>query len=513
MNSLQENNSRKNKMSLLSATLLSTTCMIGSGWLFSSQLSAKAAGNWAFLAWILSAILAGAVGLCLSKVVATFPVRGATTRSSALSHNNIFGMPFAFANWFGIMMTVAAEAQATTQYLASSTGSKFLIYNHNLTGHGKLLALLLLLIYLFINFKGVQRLSKVNNIITVFKIFIPLFTVIIFIIAGLDHSGNTTNFMLSTNSHFGPISAFSAITGAGLLYSFNGFQTSVAYASEIKNPKRNVPLSMLYSILIVLALYLLLQYAFMVAIPHDKLLTEGGWQGLHMSSPLLNLSMLLGLNFMAMLLIADSVISPTGTGYAYLGASSRMLYAMSAEGQMPRWIAKLSPINNFSKRSMLINFLLAAIMLWNANSWSGLMIIVTGFHIIGYMAAPVSMGAITPKTRIWGLIVFVVTSLIMLTLSPVALWNINLSLTTIMIIYAFIQHEAGIKRLLIYTIPFLSYLWVLYATKILFSHNLSYFIFSIVAIIFYIFITNGKYVSYCKEFSAVNDIKEKYEAP
>lgn len=507
MNYVQENKSKKNKMSLYSATLLGVTCMVGSGWLFSSQLSAKSAGNWAFLAWIMSALVAGSVGLCLSKVVATFPVRGATTRSSALSHNNIFGMPFAFANWFGIMMAVAAEAQATTQYLASSTSSKFLIYNHNLTGYGKLLAVLLLLIYLFINFKGVQRLSKINNVITVFKIFIPIFTVIVFIIAGLDHSGNTSNFMLSTNSHFGPVSAISAITGAGLLYSFNGFQTSVAYASEIKNPKRNVPLSMLYSILIVLVLYLLLQYAFMSAIPHAKLLNEGGWQGLHMSSPLLNLSMLLGLNFMAMLLIADSVISPTGTGYAYLGASSRMLYAMSAEGQMPRWIAKLSPINNFSERSMLINFLLAAIMLWNANSWSGLMIIVTGYHIIGYMAAPVSMGSITPRTRIWGLIVFICISLIMLTLSPIALYKINLSLTILMIIYAFIQHQAGIKRLLIYTFPFLSYLWLLYATKILFSNNISYLILSIIAIIFYIFTTNRKYVAYCNEFSVENVIK------
>ena len=89
-------------MSLLSAILIGVTSMVGSGWLFSTQLTAKTAGNCVFLAWILAAIMIMMVGLCLVKVVSVFPVRGATTtRSSALLHNSVFAMPFAFANWFG----------------------------------------------------------------------------------------------------------------------------------------------------------------------------------------------------------------------------------------------------------------------------------------------------------------------------------------------------------------------------------------------------------------------------
>src|ERR1041385_7549813 len=101
------------KVSLFSATALSATAMVGSGWLFSAQLNAKLAGNYAFLAWVLAAILVMGVGLCISQIVSVYPVRGIITRSSALSHNNTFGMPFAFANWFGIMVSIATEAQAT----------------------------------------------------------------------------------------------------------------------------------------------------------------------------------------------------------------------------------------------------------------------------------------------------------------------------------------------------------------------------------------------------------------
>ena len=142
--------SQHKKISLFSATALSATAMIGSGWLFSAQLNAKFSGNYSFLAWFLAALIVMPVGLCLAQVVSVFPVRGATTRSSALSHNSIFGMPFAFANWFGIMVCVANEAQATTQYLSAAIKNSDLMGNQGLTFYGKLFALGILFLYLII---------------------------------------------------------------------------------------------------------------------------------------------------------------------------------------------------------------------------------------------------------------------------------------------------------------------------------------------------------------------------
>ncbi|MDE4955498.1 APC family permease, partial [Francisella tularensis subsp. holarctica] len=76
-------------------------------------------------------------------------------------------------------------------------------------------------------------------------------------------------------------------------------------------------------------------------------------------------------------------------GYSSLGASSRMLYAMSAEGQMPRYFAKLNKQVNISRRSLIANFLICAGFLIFSDNWVALMLIVTGFNIIGYMAAPI----------------------------------------------------------------------------------------------------------------------------
>jgi amino acid transporter len=492
------------KTSLFSATTLSATSMIGAGWLFSAQLNAKIAGNYAFLSWFLAAILIIAIGLCLSQVVAKFPVRGATTRSSALSHNSIFGMPFAFANWFGVMVVIATEAQATTQYLSAAIHSNTLIGSNGLTFYGKLFALAILFLYLVVNYFGIMILSRINNIITVLKIFTPLFTIALFFIAKFD----VTNFNLPSNNIYSPSSAITAIISAGLIYSYNGFQIPVAFSSEIINPKRNVPLSIILSVIIVMVVYCLLQLAFMGATPHAMLLANGGWAGLNFQSPLINLAMLLGLNFVAIVLVADSTISPSGTGFAYLGAASRMFYSMSAANQMPRWaITKLHPKYFLCRRSLLINWGLSSLVLWNSTNWASLMVVVTGYHLVGYMAAPISMGAINHKTKIFGFIVFIILGMIATTLPSHDFYMMNLSLMVLMLIYGIIKikNKMNFTILVSFAFPFLAYLWLVF-----------YFINSIYTVIaisgfFYLFVTSKVYITYCKKYVEVTELDNMEE--
>jgi len=399
-------------------------------------------------------------------------------------------MPFAFANWFGIMVCVATEAQATTQYLSAALKNTNLMNNHGLTIYGKLFALGVLFLYLIVNFYGIKLLAKVNNIVTALKIITPIFTIVLFLIARFDKS----NFQLDSSYVYTAGSALGAIVGAGLIYSFNGFQLAVAFASEIEKPKRNVPLSIVLSIVIVMFVYMALQFAFMGAIPHEML--QAGWSSLNFHSPLLNLAILLGLHFLVILLMADSVISPSGTGYAYLGGSARMFYAMAAEGQMPEWsIGKLNPVYNLCRRSLLINWVMIAVVLWNAESWSSLMVVVTGYNLLGYMAAPISMGAIKPKTRVFGVFVFVILGIIMTTLPKHDLFMMIISLVVLMVIYGGVQLTKKNNFLILIGLiaPFMGYLGMIYLYQ-----NLIYV--GVVSFLFYLFITSVPFVQFCKKY-------------
>ncbi|QLE78236.1 APC family permease [Francisella sp. Scap27] len=489
-------NDNSKKMSLFSAVLVGATSMVGSGWLFSAQLTARNAGNWAFLAWILAAILILMIALCLGKVVSMYPVRGATTRSSAISHNNVFAMPFAFANWFGVVVVISSEALATTQYLAGVKSMDWLMTDGDLTLAGTAFALFILVVYLFINFYGVKFLAKINNGITVFKMVVPVLIVIIFVAYAITHSSDHVSMFaddIPGNSQFGFHSALTAIVGGGLIYTFNGFQTVVSYASEVKNPGRNVPLAIFIALVLVLCLYLGLQYAFMQAVPHDYLVQKGGWAGLDFESPLLQLAMMLGLGYISVLLIVDSIVSPSATGYIYLGASSRMLYAMSAEGQVPRFFAKITPKVNISRRSLVANFLLSGFFLLFSNNWTALMLVVTGFHIIGYMAAPISMGALAPRTRIFGLVVFVILTLLLNTVEIETNVHMSAILIILMTIYGSLEYRRiGLRSLLPLVLPFIIFIAIV--------SPIDHYVFEgFVGAIFYWFVTDKRYIAFCKK--------------
>ncbi|MCL1127870.1 APC family permease [Shewanella surugensis] len=477
----------KHQISLFSAVLLCCTCMVGSGWLFSSQLVAQNAGNYAFLSWIVAAVIIIGIGTCLSAVVTQHPHRGATTRMSAISHNAMFGIPFAFANWFGIAVVIATEAQATTQYLAPFLG-KGIMHNGSLSITGKAIGVGLLCLYLLINWYGLKLLSRVNNIITVLKIFTPLFVITILLVSHIDIS----NFTQIDNSSYSSKDIITAIVTSGMIYSFNGFQVIASFASEIKNPKKNIPLTIIISVLIVLAFYLLLQFTFMAAVPKEML--THGWVGVNMDSPIVGLTMVLGLNFLMLLLLADSVIAPSAVGYTYLGTSSRMLFAMSKEKQAPGFLSRhINPKRGFSVPSMMVNFTIAVIFLLQAQSWAGLMVIVTMLHLIGYMAAPISMSALNPKTKPFGLIIFIIITILMMTVPAHDILLSNIVITTLSVGYMIIHGRKHIKESLMFGSPFLLFLWSVY-----FSHSM--IIASILAVIFFLFVTHSRYVDTCRHY-------------
>jgi amino acid transporter len=461
--------------------------MVGSGWLFSAQLAARQSGNYAFLAWIAAAFVIISVGMCLAIVVADYPERGAVTKISAISHNSIFAMPFAFSNWFGITVVIATEAQATTQYLAPFFGNTFM-FNGVMTFWGKCFGVGLLVLYLLINWYGVQLLAKVNNVVTVLKIFTPCFVIAILLIGYFD----STNLTHVPDYNYNSMDIFPAILAAGMIYAFNGFQVASAFASEIKNPKRNLKLAVILSVGIVLVFYLLLQLAFMGALPHDQL--DGGWGSVHLDSPIVDLTMLLGIHFLTVLLIADSVIAPSGVGYTYLGTSSRMLFAMSKEKQAPGFISKkISEKRGVSIPSILINFGVAVLFLVQAESWAGLMVIVSILHLIGYMAAPVSMSALKPKTRPFGFIVFIILALLIGSATDYQLLLTSIVITGLIIIFVALQGAKDLKYNLFFGSPFLILLWLTYLIP-------SQIMVAILAGLFFILITDQRFVAKCQQF-------------
>ncbi len=397
----------KKSIGLVSATFLGISCVIGSGWLFSPYKTAAIAGPSAIITWIVSGTIMLLLALCFAEVASLYPKRGLSAIIPSLSHNKFFGFPFAIANWLGIVAVIGLEADATIQYLMNLTPHlKPLLYsNDQLTWAGNSLSISLVIIYCLINYWGARTLTRANNVISLLKILVPVVTALIFIGVAF-HPANFT----SVNNSFIPYgikSIVGAILTTGIIISFNGFQSIVSFASEIKKPERTIPLSLVISLIFCLGVYILLQVSFIGAIPPEML--KGGWQQLEFSAPMIQLSVLLGLSVFTSIIYFGATIAPSGAGVAFTGTATRMFTAMSRNGQMPALFDTSHPVYNISRRSLMANTVLAVLFLLMFRSWSQLAEFLSLFHVISYLPIPIALcvfrNAIVTRNylfRLWG---------------------------------------------------------------------------------------------------------------
>ena len=371
------------KIGLVSATFLGLTSILGSGWLFAAYRAAQVAGPAAIFAWIIAMVMIALLAFCLIEVVSRYPIRGLSAVIPFLTHNKHFGFPFAIANWLGVVAVVGLEAEAVVQYLIHlvPTWSPQLFSHGHFTTLGDLLAIGLVIVFTLLNFWGARMMTRVNNVLSVLKLIIP-------IVVGLAVIGvafHPAHFSIQ-QGHFIPYgvgSIFTAILSTGIIIAFNGFQTVVSFASEVDKPARTIGWSIILALLLALGVYLLLQIAFIGGVPTPLL--SHGWAALKMQAPILELVGMIGLGMLTSIIYFGSVIAPAGTGIAFVGAATRMFTAMSRKGQMPSYFNAVHTLYNVSRRSLLVNMILAILFIAVFRSWSSLAQVLSLFHIISYL--------------------------------------------------------------------------------------------------------------------------------
>ena len=184
--------------------------------------------------------------------------------------------------------------------------------NRVLTWYGLAVAAALLLAFVLINLAGVRWLARANVAVTSWKLAIPLLAAAGLIVFGFD-SGNFTDhggFMPE-----GVDGVFAAVAGGGVVFSLFGFRTVIDMAGEARDPQRTVPIAMVGAVVISLFVYVMLQIAFIGAVPEAHL--AGGWKQLAENvadGPFAAFATILGLQGLAALLYIDAFVSPAGTG-------------------------------------------------------------------------------------------------------------------------------------------------------------------------------------------------------
>ncbi len=370
--------------------------IIGSGWLFGAWNAAKLAGPGAIWAWVMGAAIIMTIALTYAELGAMFPESGGMVRYGHYSHGSLVGFIAGWSNWIAIIAVIPVEAEASVQYMSGWKWPWAKALYHAAPGaHGELshaglgIAAALVLVYFLVNFWSVKLFARSNSLITIIKLIIPALTGIALIASGF-HAGNFA-VGIDGGSYAGNFAAIlTAVATAGIVFSFNGFQSPVNLAGEARNPGRSIPFAIIGAISLATVVYLLLQVAYLGAVPR-ALLARAGWHGIDFSSPFADLAVIVNLNWLAILLYADAFVSPSGTGMTYTASTARMIYGMERNGTLPTILGHIDPKSGVPRPAMWLNLGVAALFLFFFRGWDSLAAVISVATIISYLTGPVSV--------------------------------------------------------------------------------------------------------------------------
>jgi basic amino acid/polyamine antiporter, APA family len=334
-------------------------------------------GSWAPL------VVAG-VGLAILPVVFIF-IRLSrlfdVTGGPVAYVGEAFGPTAAFqVGWLHFLATVAAGS-ANVNLLADYAGRLIPGGASSLT-HA-LLVLAALVVVLGINIARAGNIAAMLRALTVVKLAPLLFLVIVVVPVLVAHG-----FVARPPSHW-------SVPEAVLLgvYAYTGFEASVVLAGEARNPRRDLPRSVLGVHLAVVALYSLLTWGF-VATSFDPAILD--------KAPLASMAHVLFGGAGELLIIVAATLSIFGNVITTVMINTRRVVALEAQATLPRWFGAVAPASGVPRNAVLF---VGAVMV--VLSLSGgfvvLALLSVAARLLVYLASVAALPAVRCRRRLPGI--------------------------------------------------------------------------------------------------------------
>ncbi len=369
--------------------------IIGSGWLFGSLHAIQAAGTAAIVSWII-----GAVGLMILAFVhaelgGMFPSAGGTARYPHYAFGSVTGASF---GWFAWLQAAAVAPVEVLAVLSYGTVHISWLTTTDAAGNpvptfprGYLVAVVLLALFVGINFFGVRWLSHTNSAATWWKIGVPVLVIIV-LAATHFHGSN-----FGAHGGFAPYGLhgiFAATSSGAVIFALLGFEQAIQFGGESSNPQRDLPRAVIGSMIIGAIVYIALQITFIGALPPGQL--GHGWANVFTSGtlaagPFASIATLVGLGWLSAILYIDALISPGGTGLIYTSSTARVSYGLSKNGYVMPLFEKTNK-KGVPWFSLTFAFIASLIFFLPFPSWQDLVELVTDASLLMYAGAPLAFG-------------------------------------------------------------------------------------------------------------------------
>src|SRR6266496_500393 len=254
----------RRELGLVGATWASETSIIGSGWLFAPLTAALFVGGAAVLDWVIAGVVVIVLGLTYAELGAMYPVSGGTARFPHFAFGSMAGIGFGYISYLQAVTIAPVECFAFMQYASYYWPGIYDATTKNVTGAGFALTIVLMAVFVAVNFLAMRIFARVNNVITWWKVAVPVLAIIVLLTQW--HGGNFTaggeGFMPG-----GIKALFGTRPAAGIIFAYSGFEQADQLAGEIKDPGRNLPRAIILAVAIGTVICCMLQVVFIGAMP------------------------------------------------------------------------------------------------------------------------------------------------------------------------------------------------------------------------------------------------------
>lgn len=371
----------KKEISLFGGVSILGGIMIGSGIFYLGSYVLMRTGmslGLALLSWIVGGIVSLLGGICYAELGASDPRAGGLTVYLNNAYSPLVGFLAGFNSWLiGGPGSIAAIAIALPSALTS------VIPMGEWTV--KLVAIALIIGLTAVNYFGVKTGSKVQNLSMIAKL-VPIGIIMVLGLLFGKVSPDLSLVPKTGNVSFGSIISMIAFAVVASLWAYEGWTNLNTVAEEVKNPKRNLPLAIIISILSITALYALFNYSIYKVIPFEEIesliANNQYYLGTYAAERLMGKAG-------STLVIAGMVISMFGALNGCILAFPRMYYAMSQEGHFFESFKKLHPVHKVPYAPLIVQCIISIllVLLRNLNQLTSL-VIFTGmlFNTLGVYA-------------------------------------------------------------------------------------------------------------------------------
>src|SRR5712692_1992424 len=354
-------------LGLLDSTMLVAGSMIGSGIFIVSSIIARQVGapGWLLVVWLVTGLLTLMAALSYGELAAMMPKAGGQYVYLREAFSPLWGFLYGWTLFLVIQTgTIAAVAVGFARYtgvlIPWFSESNYLIapirFGEWLSGYAlslstaQFLGLAMIALLTFMNTRGLKLGKLVQNIFTTAKTGALIALILLGIIVGLRSGAAAENFkdfwslrggLQEVGQGLTAATAFGLFVGicvaqTNSLFSADAWNNITFTTGEVKDPRRNIPLSLAFGTFLVIGLYLLANVAYLAALPFAAIQNAPSDR---VASETANVIFPgAGATIMAVAIM----ISTFGCNNGLILAGARAYYAMARDGLFFRRVGELN---------------------------------------------------------------------------------------------------------------------------------------------------------------------------